>query len=251
MGKKLDNQQRLEKARALVASLEAGNEGEADHLIDSLTLGSGKDELFIEVGRLTRELHEAINGFLLDARINDMTNVEIPDAKERLKYVITMTQQSADRTLTAVENSLPLVEVMEKRSAELAEDWNKLRMRMLNKEEFKGLSDALADFLNSAHEDAKSLHISLSEVLMAQDFQDLTGQIIKQVITLVEEVEGNLVELIRITGDRFVGEQKEEEKEAEKEKDIRAEGPQVPGVGSKDVVSGQDDVDDLLSSLGF
>jgi chemotaxis protein CheZ len=245
MGHKLDNQKRLEKARALVASLEAGDESEADRLIDSLSLGSGKDELFVEVGRLTRELHDAINGFLLDARINDMTNVEIPDAKERLKYVITMTQQSADRTLTAVENSLPLVEVMERRSGELAEDWNKLRMRMLNKDEFKGLSDALADFLATTQTDAKSLHDSLSEVLMAQDFQDLTGQIIRKVIDLVHDVEEKLVKLVRITGSKL-----DEGKTSSQEKAALA-GPAIPGLDQGDQVTNQDDVDDLLSSLGF
>jgi len=245
MGQKLDNQQRLEKARALVASLEAGDESEAGRLIDSLSLGSGKDELFIEVGRLTRELHDAINGFLLDARISDMTNVEIPDAKERLKYVITMTQQSADRTLTAVENSLPLVEVMEKRAAALFEEWNKLRMRMLSKDEFKGLSDDLADFLHSTQEDANSLHDSLSEVLMAQDFQDLTGQIIRKVIDLVHDVEEKLVKLVRITGSKL-----DEGKASSHEKEALA-GPAIPGLDQGDQVTSQDDVDDLLSSLGF
>jgi len=245
MGNKLDNQQRLEKARALVASLEAGNEDEADRLIDALSLASGEDELFLEVGRLTRELHDAINGFLLDARINDMTSVEIPDAKERLKYVITMTQQSADRTLTAVENSLPLVEVMEKRAAALSEEWNKLRMRMLNKDEFKGLSDDLADFLLHTQEDAKALHSSLSEVLMAQDFQDLTGQIIRKVIDLVHDVEEKLVKLVRITGSKL-----DEGKAPEQEKEALA-GPAIPGLDHGDQVTSQDDVDDLLSSLGF
>jgi chemotaxis protein CheZ len=86
---------------------------------------------------------------------------------------------------------------------------------------------------------------NLNDVLMAQDFQDLTGQIISRVITLVEEVEGNLVELIRLTGDRFIKPQDAPET------DTAAEGPHVPGVGRTDVVADQDEVDDLLSSLGF
>lgn len=245
MVQKQDNQQRLETARALVASLETGNDAEAERLIGVLSAGSGKDELFIEVGRLTRELHDAINGFLLDARISDMTNVEIPDAKERLNYVITMTQQSADRTLTAVEKSLPLVEVMERRSGELAEDWGKLRMRMLSKDEFKGLSDDLADFLQQTKEDAVDLHASLSEVLMAQDFQDLTGQIIRKVITLVHDVEEKLVKLVRITGNKL------DEGKPAKEGREKLAGPAIPGLNQGDQVKSQDEVDDLLSSLGF
>ena len=245
MGQKLDKQQRLETARALVVSLEADNDVEADRLIGSLTSASGRDDLFIEVGRLTRELHDAINGFLLDSRISNMTEVEIPDAKERLNYVITMTQQSADRTLTAVEKSLPLVEEMEKRAAELGEDWNKLRMRMLSKDEFKGLSDALAEFLEQTRNNAVDLHRSLSEVLMAQDFQDLTGQIIRKVITLVHDVEEKLVKLVRITGSKL-----EEEKTVKEGRENLA-GPAIPGLDQGDQMQSQDEVDDLLSSLGF
>lgn len=245
MTQKLDKQQRLETARALVASLEAGDEQEADRLIGTLSSDSGKEELFIEVGRLTRELHDAINGFLLDARIANMTEVEIPDAKERLNYVITMTQQSADRTLNAVEHSLPVVEEMEKRAGQLAEDWSKLRMRMLSKDEFKGLSDALAEFLEQTRDNAVDLHKSLSEVLMAQDFQDLTGQIIRKVISLVHDVEEKLVKLVRITGSKL------EEEKTVKEGREKLAGPVIPGLDQGDQVKSQDEVDDLLSSLGF
>ncbi|MCU7842915.1 MAG: protein phosphatase CheZ [Candidatus Thiodiazotropha sp. (ex Monitilora ramsayi)] len=240
------NEDRLETARALVASLEAGNEDEAERLIESLSPASGSnDDLFVEVGRLTRELHDAINGFLLDAKISDMTNVEIPDAKERLNYVITMTQQSADRTLTQVEKSLPVVAEMEKCSADLSEEWDKLRQRMLNKDEFKDLSDRLTDFLQQSTEDSKALHASLSEVLMAQDFQDLTGQIIRKVITLVHDVEEKLVKLVRITGNKL------DDGKAAKHDAKELSGPAIPGLDQGEQVTSQDDVDDLLSSLGF
>ncbi|MCU7931499.1 MAG: protein phosphatase CheZ [Candidatus Thiodiazotropha sp. (ex Codakia rugifera)] len=245
MGQQQDNQQRLEIAKALVSSLEAGDDAESDRLISTLTPKQKNDDLFIEVGRLTRELHDAINGFLLDARISDMTNVEIPDAKERLTYVITMTEQSADRTLTAVEQSLPLVEQIEKQSAELAEQWDNLRSRLLNKEDFKGLSDALSSFLKKSETDATALHKNLSEVLMAQDFQDLTGQIIRKVITLVHDVEEKLVMLVRITGSKM------DDASQKKDDPHELSGPAIPGLDQGDQVTSQDDVDDLLSSLGF
>jgi chemotaxis protein CheZ len=244
MGQQLDNKTKLELAQALVESLQAGNDAEADQLIDSLSQGGSQDELFIEVGRLTRELHDAINGFLLDARISDMTEVEIPDAKERLNYVITMTQKSADRTLNEVEKCLPMVEAMEKQTAQLADEWDKLRKRMLNKDDFKVLSDRLSDFLQQTRQDSGDLHSSLSEVLMAQDFQDLTGQIITKVIALVQDVEQKLVKLVRITGNKL------EDSGSTKKKEELA-GPAVPGLDQGDQVTNQDDVDDLLSSLGF
>jgi chemotaxis protein CheZ len=245
MAQKPDNQTRLETAQALVECLQAGNEAEADQLIESLSQGCKQDELFLEVGRLTRELHDAINGFLLDARISDMTNVEIPDAKERLNYVITMTQQSADRTLTQVEKCLPMVEAMEKQSTQLSEEWGKLRMRMLSKDEFKGLSDALSSFLEQTQQDSSDLHASLSEVLMAQDFQDLTGQIISKVIVLVQDVERKLVKLVRITGNKL------DDGSSAKKQEEELAGPAIPGLEQGDQVTSQDDVDDLLSSLGF
>ncbi|MEW8628232.1 MAG: protein phosphatase CheZ [Candidatus Thiodiazotropha sp.] len=244
MGQNQDNQQRLETAKALVASLESGDQEESERLIASLTPPASNDQLFLEVGRLTRELHDAINGFLLDARINDMTNVEIPDAKERLTYVITMTEQSADRTLTAVEKSMPLIEDIEKQSAELSEQWERLRSRMLDKDEFVDLSRDLSQYLVKSKEDATVLHNNLSDVLMAQDFQDLTGQIIRKVITLVHDVEEKLVMLVRITGNKL------EDESGKKEKEELA-GPAIPGLDQGDQVTNQDDVDDLLSSLGF
>lgn len=88
---------------------------------------------------------------------------------------------------------------------------------------------------------------------MAQDYQDLTGQIIRRVIALVEEVEGNLVQLVRISGQRIVDDpQRSERKQSEaSERMQKGEGPSIPGGDNEGVVSGQDEVDDLLSSLGF
>ncbi|MEN8166192.1 MAG: protein phosphatase CheZ [Pseudomonadota bacterium] len=239
-----DHAIRLEKAQALVAALQAGEGANAESLISDLSILKEND-LFLEVGRLTRELHEAINGFMLDARITDMTAIEIPDAKERLNYVITMTQQSADRTLTAVEQSLPLVEGMEKNSAQLLQEWDRFRARLLKKDDFRDLSDSLVSFFDQTQRDSVSLHSNLSEVLMAQDFQDLTGQIIGKVIHLVQDVEEKLVMLVRITGGKL------DEDKKDRKDPSQLEGPAIPTVDQGDQVTNQDDVDDLLSSLGF
>ncbi|MDJ0808372.1 MAG: protein phosphatase CheZ [Gammaproteobacteria bacterium] len=235
---------RLEKAEALVSALKTNRDADAERLIHELSNPS-ESQLFIEVGRLTRELHEAINGFLLDAKIAEMTNVEIPDAKERLNHVITMTQDSANRTLTAVEESIPLVVSLASQSDNLLQDWEKLRSRLLDKEDFKDLSESLMTFLNRAQEDSTTLHKNLSEVLMAQDFQDLTGQIIRRVINLVHDVEEKLVKLVRITGGKL------NQTPQSHNDPHQLEGPTVPGVDQGEQMSSQDEVDDLLSSLGF
>ncbi len=92
---------------------------------------------------------------------------------------------------------------------------------------------------------ADQVHHNLSEMMLAQGFQDLTGQVIRQVISLVEEVEDSLVQLVKVAG-------KPQQSSDKKEIDpIKAEGPQINAQDNPNVVNNQDDVDDLLSSLGF
>jgi chemotaxis protein CheZ len=242
--------QMLAKARELVASIEADDEDAVSRLIDDLGKNRESD-LFVELGKLTRELHDSLNSFRLDSRISELAEREIPDAKERLNYVVTLTEQAAHRTLNAVEGMLPISEALEQRAGGLGEEWQRFRSRDMSAEEFRSLSRQIEEFLSQVGDDARALHRSLSEVLMAQDFQDLTGQVIRRVIRLVQDVEENLVRLIRITGERFVQAERKDEKEQEKESNRQGIGPAVPGVDAGGVVSGQDEVDDLLSSLGF
>jgi chemotaxis protein CheZ len=233
----------LEKARELVSCLESGDDEAAEKTLEQLADYS-ENNLFREVGRLTRELHEAINGFLLDAEISDLAQREIPDASERLSYVITMTEKSANTTLAAVEESLPLADELGEKASELSEKWNLFKGRKMTVDDFRALSGDLSSFLEIAPSYSKSLHSNLSSVLLAQDFQDLTGQIIRQVIALVTDIEEKLVQLVRISGSKMP----EQKYQSDAHK---LEGPVVPGVDQGDVVKGQDDVDDLLSSLGF
>ena len=234
---------RLEQARMLVQQLEAGNEAEADRILDQIA-GRDDSELFQELGRLTRELHEAINGFLLDDRITELAHREIPDASERLSYVITMTEKSANIPLNSVESGIPLTDELSQKAAALAEEWGRFRGRKLSVENFRALSKDLTTFLDLVSDHSRQLHGKLNEVLLAQDFQDLTGQIIRQVIKLVHDVEEKLVQLIRISGAHIPEQQAKQEHHG-------LEGPVVPGIDQGDVLQGQDDVDDLLSSLGF
>lgn len=239
----------IARAKDLVATLERGDEKGAKEVIDDLT-NIRESDLYREMGKLTRELHDAITAFGMDEQISTLAQQEIPDARQRLRHVIEMTDQAAHRTLTAVEESLPICEELESRSRNLQEDWQRFMKRDMDINEFKQLAKRLDEFFSANTGDAGKLHTSLTNVLMAQDFQDLTSQIIKKVIKLVQEVESNLVELIKLTRSnddvevaRLPESQKKEEKLA---------GPVVPGVNDGDTtVSGQDEVDDLLSSLGF
>jgi len=236
---------RIGRVRELLAHLESGNTNETDRLLGDIA-HEHDTGLFQEVGRLTRELHEALNAFRYDTRLMDLANVDIPDAKERLHYVIDMTEQAASRTLNTVEQSKPVCEEIRARAHGIHEDWQRFMQRKMDVTEFRALSARLDEFLPWAEGSATRISDNLSEALMAQGFQDLTGQIIRRVIKLVEEVEGNLVNLIRISGQKLGSGPEPSAKPAD-----TLDGPQIPGKRQADAVSGQDEVDDLLSSLGF
>jgi len=249
----LDGGAILEQARALVSELEAGNTNAAENLIDEL--GRMREQnLFRELGKMTRQLHDALNSFAVDSRMVSLAESDIPDAKARLNHVITMTEESANRTLTAVEGTLPIAEQLQEQANTLHEKWGRFCNKGMRVEEFRDMSKEIDGFLGITKGHAGQIHSNLSEVMMAQGFQDLTGQIIRRVITLVQEVEDNLVELIRLSGGARV-ERRDKATEDAPECDLmRGVGPQVPGVdatGAGGSVSGQDEVDDLLSSLGF
>lgn len=247
---KTDSNLLLDQARTLVTELEAGNEGAAGGLIEELSR-MREQNLFQELGKMTRQLHDSLTSFALDSRMQSMAESDIPDAKARLNHVINMTEESANRTLSAVEGTLPIAEQLQDQANTLHEKWDRFRNKDMNVEEFRGMSQEISDFLDVTTTHAGQIHGNLSEVMMAQGFQDLTGQIIRRVITLVTEVEDNLVELIRLSGDAEAGMQNSAD--AETSEDVmQGIGPQVPGVSDDGgSVSGQDEVDDLLSSLGF
>lgn len=232
----------LEQAKALVASIEADDVQSTDEILNNIS--SMRDNgLFQEVGRLTRELHDNISGFAQDAQLQKLTDTEIPDAKQRLNYVIEMTDDAANKTMDAVEVILPITDDLEQKSHKLQENWNKFIGRELSVDEFKVMSKEISLYLNLSCENTKLVHEKANEILMAQGYQDLTGQIIKKVITLVHDVEVNLVELVRLAGTQ--------EPTTKDSKEGELEGPLVPGVKVEGAVKSQDDVDDLLSSLGF
>lgn len=234
---------RLSIARSLVSSLEQGNSGEIDQLITSLT-AQHESVLFQEIGKLTRQLHDALGSFRDDERIANIAEHRIPDARERLNYVIEKTEESAHRTLNVVEETLPIAHELEEKGKQMREDWAKFTRREMNAEEFRQMSKRISLFLEVVEADAKDLNKGLSDVMMAQDFQDLTGQIIRQVIELVQDLEEGLVSVIK-SSSRITGHMEEGLK------DTVAEGPQVNKGEDPNVMAGQDDVDDLLSSLGF
>ncbi|MCF7516981.1 MULTISPECIES: protein phosphatase CheZ [Pseudoalteromonas] len=245
----------LEQARQLVEYLENGEQEKADKLILD-TASKEQSELFAEIGKLTRQLHEALKNFDLDTRLTGLTTEAIPDAKQRLNYVMEMTESAANKTMDAVEASLPIAQQLADDIATIKPTWDRLMNREIELGEFKSLCHSLDKFMNSSQTKTDELQGLMTNVLMAQDYQDLTGQVIRRVIELVREVEDSLINLLTVFGSQEDGHQKQEKQAIEQapaQSDTLAgpEGPIIDKESRDDVVSGQDEVDDLLSSLGF
>ncbi|TPQ25023.1 protein phosphatase CheZ [Methylomonas koyamae] len=240
------NNELLQLARELVSALEKGDEATADQILDQVA-GVRETQLFQEVGRLTRQLHDTMVSFSVDSKITEMTEHDIPDAKERLQYVIAMTEQAANQTLTAVEDLLPVSDELSNRVNQLAGQWNRFLDREMPFDEFKAMSADLSQYFNQSRLELDKIQAGLNDILMAQGFQDITGQIIRRVIDLVQDLENSMVNLIKISS-RKVG--PNTQKPAHENE---LPGPVVPGVDDRegDVATSQVDVDDLLSSLGF
>ncbi|MFB9887546.1 protein phosphatase CheZ [Balneatrix alpica] len=258
-----DFEQTLRKgADEIVGQLENGDFSGAIQVIHRLS-EARNEALYHEVGKLTRALHESIKSFHNDMEHNPIvanaTNAaevnNIADASERLSYVLELTSNAANRTMDMVDMCVPLADQLGNQAQMLRKDWSKLVKREMDAQAFRELFKRTSDFLTEVEKGSTTLNSNLTEILMAQGYQDLTGQLIKRVITLVTEVERSLVSMVRmagkvdcITGIKHDMVDVEERNQQHKQK---GEGPQLPSAGKKDVVSGQDEVDDLLSSLGF
>jgi chemotaxis protein CheZ len=209
--------------------------------------------LYQEVGRLTRSLYESIRNFHVDSAVpphDEEAMSKMNDASDRLTYVVDMTNKAANKTLDLVEETMPYASGIKEEAVQLKEAWGRLQRKEMKPEEFRALSGRMDEFLQKLSVDSDKVYVNLSEILLAQDFQDLTGQVIHRVTGLVKEVEENLVDLVRMAGkvDSITGTVHDID---EVDRGMEGEGPQMNTEKREDVVSGQDDVDDLLSSLGF
>ena len=216
---------RLEIARKYVVALERGDTAHADHCLQSLSDGRSA-QLLRQVAEVTREVHQAFGGVISDQKLYELSKHAMPDARERLTYVIAKTEESAHRTLNAVEDMLPLAELLVTGADAAAQDPSRL-----------------SGFAAEVREAGERLRTGLTEVLMAQEYQDLTGQVIKKTIDIVEQIEQKLVSVLLSA--RTIP--------------PAGEAPRAPARGeatgpairqAPDVMNHQHDVDDLLAELG-
>jgi len=199
------------------------------------------DNVINKLGQMTRKFHDTLHELGYGKDLEKVASF-IPGTRDRLSYVVTMTKNAAERVLNATEAAQPIVEKIEVDSQRLAQEWQMLFDKQLDIEQFKSLVTQTHAFLLEVPKQAKVTNSYLTEIMMAQDFQDLTGQVIKKIVDMTQQLETQLVELLV------------ESVPSTTNPDLHAKllnGPVVNASGRTDVVSDQNQVDDLLESMGF
>ena len=238
-------EQYMDRLDDLTAAMESGDSQAINALVSELTT-LRETSLYQELGMLTREIHDTIRSFADDDRLASLAQDEIPDAKERLQLIVTKTDEAAHRTMAGAEETVSMIDAFSARAQAMRERWRRFRKRELSKQEFVVLYQDLDHFLEVIDDESQAIHGKMTEIMLAQDYQDITGQMIKQVVSMVQEIEERLVRLVTISGGAVDGGQTSEAPRGE-----TAEGPQLPSASRDKVAQSQGDVDDLLASLGF
>lgn len=200
---------------------------------------AGNTEVINKIGHMTRALHDSLRELGYDKNLEKAANA-IPDAQDRLKYIAAMTQQAAEKVLNATDAAQPIVEKIEGEAKYLSGEWQKLFNKQLDAEQFKQLATRTHAYLVEVPKQTKATNAYLTEIMMAQDFQDLTGQVIKKITEVTQQMEQQLVSLLIENAPPSV-----------KIDSGLLNGPVINAQGRTDVVTNQKQVDDLLESLGF
>lgn len=199
------------------------------------------DVVFNRIGVMTRQLHDALRALGADKPLNEAVKA-MPDVRQRLNYIAQMTEQAASRVLNATDIAKPIQDALMLDVAALERKWESLYANELSVDEFKALAGETRGFISRVGQSSKATSDQLLEIMMAQDFQDLTGQVIKKVVDLAQQLEAELLGiLLEVTPP---------EKRVPKIEGLM-NGPVINAKGRDDVVSTQEQVDDLLDSLGF
>jgi chemotaxis protein CheZ len=237
----------------VIAADSTADTPELEALFDSIVMGeasgnplsapgAGDDgDVLNRVGKLTRSLHDTLAELGYAGKLQEYAAEAIPDTRERLAYVVTMTEQAASRALNAVDAAQPLQDQLGSEAEQLVTRWDALYRNELTVGEFKALAGQTREFLRVAPQKTRATAEQLREIMMAQDFQDLTGQVIKRITDCAQEMEGQLLKLLV---DHAPPEKRTEAA-------TLLNGPQINGKGGRDVVTSQAQVDELLESLGF
>lgn len=201
--------------------------------------GEGQD-LFTRVGLLTRNLHNALRELGYDKSLDQAVGA-LPDARARLTYIANLTGQAAEKALTKAELGLGIQQLIEADAAKLCAAWDDLFAGRMGLEQFKASAIQTHEFLRGLPQRSSSAGALFTDIMLAQDFHDLTGQVIGKVAGIAQNIEDQLVKLLI------------DATPPEKRDDVESTWLNGPVIDAKrdDVVTNQGQVDDLLASLGF
>jgi chemotaxis protein CheZ len=197
-------------------------------------------ELLGRIGQLTRQLRDGLRELGLDKQVA-MAAQAIPDARDRLSYVAAMTERAADRALNAIDVAQPMQEALASAAKGLDQRWAQWAAGAGELDPAHQLVVDTRAYLGQVPATANAINAQLMEIMMAQDFQDLTGQVIKKMMDVINQVEMDLLQVLI-------------DNSPPDKRDVLAvslqNGPQLKP-GNPSAVAGQAQVDDLLESLGF
>jgi chemotaxis protein CheZ len=205
---------------------------------------SSTEDIVQRLGQMTRALHDNLHALGYHSKIEEAAKA-IPDTRERLDYVANLTGQAADKVLTLTEASIPVQNKIATDAAFLSQRWQALVSNQLTVEDFQMLVQQTRDHLNMSAVKSEETAQNLRDIMLAQDFHDLTGQVLRKVTDMAQSLEIELVTLLvdsvspeaRATIDMDTGEG-------------LMNGP-VTNTNRSDIVANQSQVDDLLATLGF
>ncbi|MBK6980907.1 MAG: protein phosphatase CheZ [Betaproteobacteria bacterium] len=202
---------------------------------------AGAPDLFHRVGQLTRSLHEALRGLGYDEKL-EQTVGTLPDARARLGYIATLTRRAAEKVLAGVDEGQALQGDIARDARDLQARWEEAAGAERGVDAHRVLEERTREFLGALSGRTERLGGVFTEIMLAQDFHDLTGQVIQRVVGVAQGIEDQLVELLLETNPAGLRPPVAE---------TGPSGPVIDAAGRDDVVADQAQVDDLLESLGF
>lgn len=200
-------------------------------------------DMYQKLGAITRQLHDALNELGYTPVLKG-TVEELPDARSRLEYIARLTGEAAEKVLNRVDEA--------KAEQERVIDHSKQLLDTLRRVPgLKWAMPELTEWSEKIQLSAERTDTHLTEIMMAQDFHDLTGQVIKKVVALAATIEGQLLQLLLQAAPHALAPAEESSPRAATASREELAGPVVNPDGRTDVVTDQSQVDDLLASLGF
>ena len=191
-------------------------------------------EVFQQLGSITRLLHDTMQQLGVMPKLQVAAD-GIPDARSRLNYIATKTATAAEKVLNSVDQA-------KAEQASIAAATRKMAELIVANPVKAVASGAVLNFVQEVEQSTARIDHHLTDIMMAQDFHDLTGQVVAKVVTLANDLEDSLVKLLV---------QVVPPDQREKVDVNVLNGPVVNAEGRTDVVTNQGEVDDLLASLGF